>query len=35
MSLLLDEIKAKGIKAFADVPGIGPKKAETLVEYLV
>ncbi len=34
MSLLLDEIKAKGVKAFADVPGIGPKKAETLVEYL-
>lgn len=34
MSVLLTEIKTKGVKAFADVPGIGPKKAETLVEYL-
>lgn len=34
MSLLLDEIKSNGVKAFKDVPGIGPKKAETLVDYL-
>ena len=32
---LLDSLKEKGAKALKDVPGIGPKKAKMIVDYLL